>query len=87
LIASLKEGEAREARAMAGGALRLRAEEGRWRLGVKLVGGARVAVGERGGKGRWAGGGEMGRKEVGRQRRWVAGDKEKKKKKAARGEK
>jgi hypothetical protein len=30
---------------------------------MKLVGGARVAVGERGGKGRWAGGGEMGWKE------------------------
>jgi hypothetical protein len=70
LIASLKKGEAQEARAMAGGALRLRAGErkGGWLEEEGSADGRGPAVNEREGKWEWAGAGMPGWN-----RKWAGG--------------
>jgi hypothetical protein len=63
---SIEGGRAKEAGKSGQRRAVVKSRGGRWRLGVELVGGARVAVGEREGKRRWVGGARWaGRREVG----------------------
>jgi hypothetical protein len=66
LIRGLKEGRGGDAGQVAGGALRLRAEEGRWRLGVTLTCGPQLTARARERRGALALVGRVGRKRGGR---------------------